>query len=84
MIMILAVADHYRVIPSVMAVPSAQCRYRKWVTKHILDMDTCSNGEVYNMIIRGGNNGGLDGIDVWVQIYMFLTWKYPTRASELL
>jgi hypothetical protein len=37
MIMILAVADHYRVIPSVMAVPSAQCRYRKWVTKHILD-----------------------------------------------
>jgi rhamnogalacturonan hydrolase len=28
-------------------------------------MDTCSNGEVYNMIIRGGNEGGLDGIDVW-------------------
>lgn len=28
-------------------------------------MDTCSNGEVYNMAIRGGNEGGLDGIDVW-------------------
>ncbi|KAH8887526.1 pectin lyase-like protein [Thozetella sp. PMI_491] len=28
-------------------------------------MDTCTNGEVYNMIIRGGNRGGLDGIDVW-------------------
>lgn len=28
-------------------------------------MDTCDSGEVYNMIIRGGNEGGLDGIDVW-------------------
>ncbi|PYI05672.1 rhamnogalacturonase rhgA [Aspergillus sclerotiicarbonarius CBS 121057] len=28
-------------------------------------MDTCSNGEVYNMAIRGGNSGGLDGVDVW-------------------
>jgi rhamnogalacturonan hydrolase len=28
-------------------------------------MDTCTNGEVYNMIIRGGNEGGLDGIDIW-------------------
>lgn len=28
-------------------------------------MDTCSNGEVYNMIVRGSNKGGLDGIDVW-------------------
>ncbi|KIW02996.1 hypothetical protein, variant [Verruconis gallopava] len=28
-------------------------------------MDTCANGEVYNMAIRGGNSGGLDGIDVW-------------------
>ncbi|KAF2203772.1 rhamnogalacturonase A [Delitschia confertaspora ATCC 74209] len=28
-------------------------------------MDTCTNGEVYNMAIRGGNWGGLDGIDVW-------------------
>ena len=30
-------------------------------------MDTCSNGEVYNMIIRGGNEGGLDGVNVWGQ-----------------
>ncbi|PWY77078.1 RGase A [Aspergillus heteromorphus CBS 117.55] len=28
-------------------------------------MDTCSNGEVYNMAIRGGDEGGLDGVDVW-------------------
>ena len=28
-------------------------------------MDTCENGEVYNLAIRGGNSGGLDGIDVW-------------------
>lgn len=28
-------------------------------------MDTCTNGEVYDMIIRGGNEGGLDGVDVW-------------------
>ncbi|POS68801.1 murein transglycosylase [Diaporthe helianthi] len=28
-------------------------------------IDTCSNGEVYNMIIHGGYQGGLDGIDVW-------------------
>jgi len=30
-----------------------------------MTLDTCSNGEVYNVIIRGGNEGGLDGIDVW-------------------
>lgn len=30
-----------------------------------LTMDTCTNGEVYNMIIRGASRGGLDGIDVW-------------------
>lgn len=28
-------------------------------------VDRCTNGEVYNMAIRGGNEGGLDGIDVW-------------------
>lgn len=30
-----------------------------------LSLDTCSNGELYNMAIRGGDSGGLDGIDVW-------------------
>lgn len=30
-----------------------------------LTLDTCNQGEVYNMIIRGGNEGGLDGIDLW-------------------
>lgn len=28
-------------------------------------MDTCSDGEVYNMVIHGRYLGGLDGIDVW-------------------
>jgi rhamnogalacturonan hydrolase len=28
-----------------------------------LTVYTCTNGEVYNMIIRGANQGGLDGID---------------------
>lgn len=28
-------------------------------------LDTCQNGEIYNLAIRGGNSGGLDGIDVW-------------------
>lgn len=30
-----------------------------------LSLDTCANGELYNLAIRGGNMGGLDGIDVW-------------------
>ncbi|EWZ79032.1 polygalacturonase [Fusarium oxysporum f. sp. lycopersici MN25] len=28
-------------------------------------IDTCSDSEVYNMVIHGGNRGGLDGINVW-------------------
>ena len=28
-------------------------------------MDTCDQGEVFNLAIRGGDSGGLDGIDVW-------------------
>lgn len=30
-----------------------------------LTLDTCTNGEVYNMVVRGGNEGGLDGFDIW-------------------
>lgn len=30
-----------------------------------LSLDTCTNGEIYNMVIHGGYQGGLDGIDVW-------------------
>ncbi|KAE8349891.1 RGase A [Aspergillus coremiiformis] len=30
-----------------------------------LSLDTCKNAELYNMAIRGGDSGGLDGIDVW-------------------
>jgi len=29
-----------------------------------LIIDRCTNGEIYNIIVRGGNRGGLDGIDV--------------------
>ncbi|KAH7386362.1 pectin lyase fold/virulence factor [Cadophora sp. MPI-SDFR-AT-0126] len=28
-----------------------------------LIVDNCSNGEMYNLVIKGGNRGGLDGID---------------------
>ena len=28
-------------------------------------MDTCSNGEIFNLIIHGGDRGGLDGIGLW-------------------
>ncbi|VUC26106.1 unnamed protein product [Clonostachys rosea] len=30
-----------------------------------LSLDSCENGEIYNIVIRGGNKGGLDGLDVW-------------------
>jgi hypothetical protein len=30
-----------------------------------LTLDTCTNGEIYNMVVRGGNEGGLDGFDIW-------------------
>ncbi|KAH6647824.1 pectin lyase fold/virulence factor, partial [Truncatella angustata] len=30
-----------------------------------LTLDSCTNGEVYNTIIHGASEGGLDGIDVW-------------------
>ncbi|GAB7360678.1 hypothetical protein MBLNU230_g0557t1 [Neophaeotheca triangularis] len=30
-----------------------------------LVLDTCENGELYNMVVRGGDSGGLDGIDIW-------------------
>ncbi|KAG6019331.1 hypothetical protein E4U41_003283 [Claviceps citrina] len=33
--------------------------------KFHLSLDTCTNGEVYNLVIHGGHKGGLDGIDVW-------------------
>lgn len=29
-----------------------------------LFLDGCSNGEVYNLIVRGADHGGLDGVDV--------------------
>ena len=30
-----------------------------------LSLDTCNSGELYNLAIRGGNSGGLDGVDIW-------------------
>lgn len=46
-----------------------------------LVLDTCTGGEVYNLIIRGGNEGGLDGIDVWgfnIVRFDFLSLDPPT------
>ena len=28
-------------------------------------LDTCTDAEIYNLAIRGGDHGGLDGIDLW-------------------
>jgi rhamnogalacturonan hydrolase len=41
-------------------------------------MDTCKSGEVYNMAIRGGNQGGLDGIDVWSENI----WIHDVRPQK--
>ncbi|KAK5134777.1 hypothetical protein LTR08_006152 [Meristemomyces frigidus] len=41
-------------------------------------MDTCSQGEVFNIIIRGANKGGLDGIDVWGQ----QIWIHDVEVSN--
>ena len=30
-----------------------------------LTLDTCTNAELYSLAIRGGDHGGLDGIDIW-------------------
>ncbi|KAK4542302.1 hypothetical protein LTR36_006955 [Oleoguttula mirabilis] len=43
-----------------------------------LVLDTCSQGEVYNMIIRGANQGGLDGIDVWG----FQIWIHDVEVTN--
>ncbi|KAK5120796.1 hypothetical protein LTR85_005862 [Meristemomyces frigidus] len=43
-----------------------------------LVLDTCSQGEVYNMIIRGANLGGLDGIDVWG----FQIWIHDVEVTN--
>ncbi len=42
-----------------------------------LTLDTCTGGEIYNMIIRGGNEGGLDGIDVWVRTVFYCRFSFP-------
>ncbi|KAI0476428.1 pectin lyase fold/virulence factor [Xylariaceae sp. FL0804] len=43
-----------------------------------LTLDTCQNGEVYNTIVRGGNEGGLDGIDVWG----FNIWVHDVEVTN--
>lgn len=43
-----------------------------------LVLDTANQGEVYNMIIRGANLGGLDGIDVWG----FQVWIHDVEVTN--
>jgi len=43
-----------------------------------LTLDTCNSGEVYNTIIRGGNEGGLDGIDLWG----FNLWVHDVEVTN--
>jgi rhamnogalacturonan hydrolase len=47
--------------------------------------DTCTNGEIYNLILRGMKIGQTDGIDVfgeniWIQLVEFYLSSYPTRS----
>lgn len=56
-----------------------------------LSLDTCKNAEIYNMAIRGGDSGGLDGVDIWsenvwvhdVCSYFLLLFSLLLSASSL-
>ncbi|KKY18414.1 putative rhamnogalacturonase a [Phaeomoniella chlamydospora] len=43
-----------------------------------LTLDTCESGVVYNTIVRGGNEGGLDGIDLWG----FNLWVHDVEVTN--
>ncbi|GAB1194034.1 hypothetical protein APSETT444_003272 [Aspergillus pseudonomiae] len=45
-----------------------------------LSLDTVTDGEVYNVVVRGGNSGGLDGIDVWSEN----VWVHDNPSHNLL
>lgn len=51
-----------------------------------LTIDTCKNGEIYNMAIRGGAHGGLDGISLWSENMwvhdVMVTNKVSRRAFD--
>jgi rhamnogalacturonan hydrolase len=47
-------------------------------------IDTCTNGEVYNMAIRGGAHGGLDGIDVWSKNIWIHDVMVTNKVSQVL
>jgi rhamnogalacturonan hydrolase len=47
-------------------------------------MDTCSSGEVYNMLIRGGDHGGLDGIDVFSDNIWIHDVNLPSLLTPLI
>lgn len=51
-----------------------------------LSLATCTNGEVYNMAIRGANEGGLDGIDLWgTNLWVHdVSADYPDCATMLI
>lgn len=47
-------------------------------------LNTVTNGEAYNMAIRGGDWGGLDGVDVigtnlWIHDVRLLLYTHPLR-----
>lgn len=46
-------------------------------------LDSCDNGEVYNMAIRGGHHGGLDGIDVWSERIWIHDVMVTNKVSRL-
>lgn len=46
-------------------------------------LDTCENGEVYNLAIRGGDKGGLDGIDVWSTNIWIHDVSFPFMSARV-
>lgn len=43
-----------------------------------ISLDTCKNAELYSLALRGGDHGGLDGIDIWSDN----VWVHDVRAQQ--
>ena len=49
-----------------------------------ISLDTCENGEVYNVIIRGGDSGGLDVLMFGRRISGFMMWVLAVSGVEVM
>lgn len=47
-------------------------------------IDSCTNGEVYNLVVRGGGHGDLDGIDIVetnIHMHDFMAFNRDERVT---